>query len=1444
MRATLGWRWAWLLVLVFAFCARAESPPPFADVVEVAAGGLHTCARTGNGRVWCWGRNDISQLGVGEDSPRTIRSTPIPVPGLTGVLGIAAGAAHTCVITAERGVRCWGLNDLGQSGDASLRYQRGTPGAVEGLEQPVVALALGGGHSCALLEGGQVRCWGGDESGQLGDGGTATTRASAAPVTGLEAPVVRLAAGLNHTCAALSNGSVKCWGSNDGGQLGDGSRDNRAQPVAVQGLPAGAVRALAGGANSTCAVSAAGGLHCWGPQYPLLGLGEDVLVARAYPGLDSGVVTVTSGDFHYCALTTDNQLKCFGENIFGQFGYGEIGADSEIETAVGLLAGISQIDAGAQHTCARASSGALQCWGDNRFGQLAVDVTTERLVPTQVVGLDTGIRSIAVGNYHACSLSDAGQVKCWGANTALQLGNEGRALRITPSDVMDLGAGVRAIAAGGNSACAITANRRVRCWGANFQNQLGIGGPPDVATPTPVVGLGEVDVLAIGVGREHACALLSGGRVKCWGDNAHGQLGDGTRTQRASAVDVVGLPNDIRAIALGYLHTCAITATNGLKCWGYNEDGQLGDGTTTERLTPVDVVGLGSGVQAVAPGGLHTCAVVSGGAVTCWGANYFGLLLGDGSTEDRAIPGDIPALRQGVVDISAALFATCVRFANGSMQCWGTNDGGPVGDNSTISRPTPVGVAGLNSGVSGMGLGYGFGGHTCAVVFGAAKCWGENTVGQVGDGSTHGVPSPRRVLSNALIRRVAAAVRGNSASRHSRSDASGRFVVFESDATDLVTGDSNGSSDVFRLDRETGRTVRVSLDDSEAQIGGDAIEPAVSANGQLVVFVAPDAGVNAVLGESKRAREARRKGGSNGVYLRNMLTGSTQRMGNATMAGTDTNPQIAASGAAVAFTSDNPSGGAGPVGKENVYYVPLTPDGNALVPGVLSCVSCKSLNADGSTGADADGDSRHPALSADGQQIAYETTSKNLLAAAPSPCPGASADIVLSNLISGSTQRMSPSAATPSSSCGTAGSTAPSLDYAGNTLAFQSDSALSETDQNGVDDIYVVETGTPATPTLVSQSPDGANANGASMSPALSGDGNNVAFVSTAQNLDLGFADNNENGDVHTANLASGIEIARLSRGPTGAESDAASDGPTLNFDGTRIAFDSAAQTLAPGSGNVVKIYQRDNPLATPVRSATWWKSNENGWGLTVFDQGNVLAPAWFTYDTDGEPTWFLIGGAFAQADGSYRGGLLRLTGTPFDQIDGPAVQSSTDIGEVVLQFEGETTLRFDYDALGVQQSKTLTRFPFGTRNFGCTASPDASRAAASNYSDLWSGAVPNAGWGLTIFHVDDNVFAGWYTYDADGEPVFFVLATTRQADGSFVGPIFRQRNGVPFSQIADADASSGSDLVGEATLRFGNGESGTFSYRIGAVNQSKAITRLQVGDRPSVCGSVDDISG
>ena len=209
------------------------------------------------------------------------------------------------------------------------------------------------------------------------------------------------------------------------------------------------------------------------------------------------------------------------------------------------------------------------------------------------------------------------------------------------------------------------------------------------------------------------------------------------RVDRASATVA-------QTVTTGGFHTCALTSVGGVQCWGQNESGQLGDGTTINRNTPVDVTTLGSGVVAVSAGGNHTCALLGSGAMKCWGLNSSGQ-LGDGTTVNRPAPVDVLGLSTGVTAISAGGYHTCAVMTSGALKCWGRNDRGQLGDNSNTNRSTPVDVFGLSSGiVAGAGGGSDAqGGHTCAMTSGGGvKCWGRNDHGQVGDGTKPTVSYP------------------------------------------------------------------------------------------------------------------------------------------------------------------------------------------------------------------------------------------------------------------------------------------------------------------------------------------------------------------------------------------------------------------------------------------------------------------------------------------------------------------------------------------------------------------------------------------------------------------------------------------------------------------------------------------------------------------------------
>ena len=264
------------------------------------------------------------------------------------------------------------------------------------------------------------------------------------------------------------------------------------------------------------------------------------------------------------------------------------------------------------------------------------------------------------------------------------------------------------VTAGNDHTCALTSVGGIKRWGRNSEGQLGDGTTTDRATPVDVVGL-IGGVAAVSAGGSRTCALTTAGGIKCWGSNNRGQLGDGTTTDRLTPVDVSGLTSGVAAISTAIVHTCAVTTAGGLKCWGLNSEGQLGDGTTTDRLTPVDVTGLTSGVTAISTGNAHTCALTTAGGIKCWGSNSEGQ-LGDGTTTQRLTRVDVAGLTSGVAAVSAESTHTCAVTTAGGLKCWGLNDFGQLGD-GTVFRTTPVdsiGFAGLMAtpipAVSGAGL--------------------------------------------------------------------------------------------------------------------------------------------------------------------------------------------------------------------------------------------------------------------------------------------------------------------------------------------------------------------------------------------------------------------------------------------------------------------------------------------------------------------------------------------------------------------------------------------------------------------------------------------------------------------------------------------------------------------------------------------------------------------
>lgn len=353
---------------------------------------------------------------------------------------------------------------------------------------------------------------------------------------------------------------------------------------------------------------------------------------------------------------------------------------------------------------------------------------------------------IATGEYHTCALLDSGGVHCWGDNFRGQLGNgmSGNGQESPePVRVAGLNTAVH-IAAGTSHNCAALRDGRVQCWGYNFRGQLGNGGTTQSSTPV-LVGT-VTDAIAVAAGGDHSCALRQGGGIKCWGYNGDGELGHGgSDFYLTSPVDVAGITT-ATAISARHLHTCALLASNTVKCWGRNSDGQLGDGTyVSPRRTPVDVQSL-TNVSQIAAGWLHTCAALVSGGVVCWGSNTYGMLGTGNTTASNTWVNAYPTLTSVTAIAAGEQHSCAVRQAAGRIECWGYNGNGRLGYGTIVGTGITVGTAKVLGNDNFVSVSAGRT-HTCALTTtGSAKCWGANDAGQIGTthfaigGDDHAVP--------------------------------------------------------------------------------------------------------------------------------------------------------------------------------------------------------------------------------------------------------------------------------------------------------------------------------------------------------------------------------------------------------------------------------------------------------------------------------------------------------------------------------------------------------------------------------------------------------------------------------------------------------------------------------------------------------------------------------
>lgn len=369
--------------------------------------------------------------------------------------------------------------------------------------------------------------------------------------------------------------------------------------------------------------------------------------------------------------------------------------------------------------------------GRNYAGQLGDGATEYRTTPVAVAGLDSGVQTVVAGEAHTCALLDGGAVKCWGDNRDWQVAGSDTEVYLAPQTVAGLPEhpGTLSRRRAPLRVGRLPMRAASGAGGATTMANWGFGRSTGRSTPQPVSELGS-EATAIGSGRTHTCALLANDGARCWGDNWAGQLGGGFTWRRAQPVPVADLEGPAQAIVAGDSHTCVSTGAEegqvgGVLCWGVGD--VLGDGRSDSRFRPALVSGLESGVQAIAVGRSHTCALTSSGGVQCWGQGWAGQ-LGDGSLEwARLTPVPVIGLQSGVQAIAAGRGHSCAVLVSGGVRCWGDNKGGQLGDGAQVSSPKPVDVVGLAGRTRAVAAGLGI---TCALAeAGGVQCWGATRVG-------------------------------------------------------------------------------------------------------------------------------------------------------------------------------------------------------------------------------------------------------------------------------------------------------------------------------------------------------------------------------------------------------------------------------------------------------------------------------------------------------------------------------------------------------------------------------------------------------------------------------------------------------------------------------------------------------------------------------------------